>query len=162
MLLLDAVYFSHRENHSTLQLLDNLFHELDHGAIFWLLLSGGHCPQLVDDMNAPAALMVHHVGTQDVEVGRKLDFPLRTRSIVDRLNDSIGTPGRAHRCRTSFGLSPSPQKKHSFGNRSAGAAGDSRRRALAAKRPTAFHILALRVRFYHHLRRFIRKSVPRT
>ncbi|KAG0720811.1 hypothetical protein GWK47_047688 [Chionoecetes opilio] len=73
-------------------LLANLFHELDHGAIFWLLLSGGHCLQLVDDMNAPAALMVHHVGSQDVEVGRKLDFPLRIRSIVDRLNDSIGTP----------------------------------------------------------------------
>ncbi|KAG0719505.1 E3 ubiquitin-protein ligase RNF8 [Chionoecetes opilio] len=128
MLLLDAVYFSHRRTTPLSSFSLTSSTNSITGAIFWLLLSGGHCPQLVDDMNAPAALMVHHVGSQDVEVGRKLDFPLRIRSIVDRLNDSIGTPGRAHRCRTSFGLSPSPQKKHSFWGIGAGAAGDSRRR----------------------------------
>ncbi|KAG0730006.1 hypothetical protein GWK47_029186 [Chionoecetes opilio] len=157
MLLLDAVYFSHRENHSTLQLLANLFHELDHGAIFWVLLSGGHCPQLVDDMNAPAALMVHHVGSQDVEVGRKLDFPLIIRSIVDRLNDSIGTPGRAHPVQDFiWPVSITAEETFLPGNRSAGAAGDSRRRAAPA-----FHSSHCELDLSSSAT-FIRKSVPRT
>ncbi|KAG0718751.1 hypothetical protein GWK47_051857 [Chionoecetes opilio] len=102
MLLLDVSISPPRGEPSTLQLLANLSTNSITERFFWLFLSGGHCPQLVDDMNAPAALMVHHVGSQDVEVGRKLDFPLRIRSIVDRLNDSMALQGVLTRCRTSF------------------------------------------------------------
>ncbi|KAG0725688.1 hypothetical protein GWK47_038117 [Chionoecetes opilio] len=123
-----------RENHSTLTRLANLCHELDHGAIFWLLLSGGHCPQLVDDMNfgsrSPYAYITS--AAQDVRGREEAGLPLRIRSIVDRLNDGTRTPGQCSpRCRTFIWLVSSPQKKNSYrGIVSAGAAGGLRRAGL--------------------------------
>ncbi|KAG0727663.1 hypothetical protein GWK47_034175 [Chionoecetes opilio] len=127
MLLLDAVYFSHRENHSTLQLLANLFHELDHGAIFWLLLSGGHCPQLVDDMNAPAALWYITSAARTSRSGgsgffqTQNSFQLWTASMIRLALQSSLT-----RCRTSFGFLHHRRRSIPSGNRSRWRGGGTR------------------------------------
>ncbi|KAG0723029.1 hypothetical protein GWK47_043403 [Chionoecetes opilio] len=115
----------------------------DHGAIFWLLLSGGHCRTLVDDRMLQQPLWYITSAARTSGSGGKLDFPLRNSfHCGPPLNDSMAPPGRAHPVQDFICLvSITEEEACPPGNRSAGAAGDSRRRALAAQAAQAFPLL---------------------